>query len=128
MGRDMPNEKYKEQIGAWVYGCDACQDVCPMNKNSWKETEEFPNLQELSEQISLEKILKMDYSYLEEVMQAKFWYIDKASVWKWKVNTINAMVNKYEEHYRDHILEACNDSNVKVREMAEWAVKKLELQ
>ncbi|WP_459481384.1 epoxyqueuosine reductase [Clostridium saccharoperbutylacetonicum] len=127
MGRDMPNEKYKEQIGAWVYGCDACQDVCPMNKNSWKETEEFPNLQELSEQISLEKILKMDYSYLEEVMQSKFWYIDKASVWKWKVNAINAMVNKYEEHYRDHILEACNDSNVKVREMAEWAVKKLEL-
>lgn len=128
MGRDMPNEKYKEQIGAWVYGCDACQDVCPMNKNSWKETEEFPKLQELSEHISLEKILKMDYSYLEEVMQAKFWYIDKASVWKWKVNAINAMVNKYEEHYRDHILEACNDSNVKVREMAEWAVNKLELQ
>ena len=51
-----------------------------------------------------------------------------ASVWKWKVNAINAMVNKYEEHYRDHILEACNDSNVKVREMAEWAVNKLELQ
>lgn len=127
MGRDMTNEKYREQIGNWVYGCDMCQDVCPMNKNSWKETEEFPNLQELSEHISLEKILKMDYSFLEEVMQLKFWYIDKSSVWKWKVNAINVMVNNYKEHYREQILYACNDSNFKVREMAEWAIKKLKL-
>lgn len=128
MGRDMTNEKYREQIGNWVYGCDACQDACPMNKNRWQETEEFPNLQELSEHISLEKILKMDYSFLEEVMQPKFWYIDKSSVWKWKVNAINVMVNDYKEKYREHIMYACNDSNSKVREMAEWAIKKLNLQ
>jgi epoxyqueuosine reductase len=128
MGRDMINEKYREQIGNWVYGCDVCQDVCPMNKNCWEETEEFPNLQELSEHISLEKILKMDYSFLEEVMQSKFWYIPKDDVWKWKVNAINVMVNDYKEQYREHILYACNDSNSKVKEMAEWAIKKLNLQ
>lgn len=128
MGRDMPNEKYREEIGNWVYGCDACQDACPMNKNRWEETEEFPDLQELSEHITLEKIIKMDYKFLEEVMQPKFWYIDKSSVWKWKVNAINVMVNDYKEQYREHILYACNDSNSKVREMAEWAIKKLNLQ
>lgn len=128
MGRDMPKEKYREQIGNWVYGCDVCQDICPMNKNSWKETEEFPNLQELSEYLSLEKILKMDYSFLEEVMQPKFWYIDKSSVWKWKVNAINVMVNNYKEQYREHILYACNDSNSKVQEMAKWAINKLNLE
>lgn len=127
MGRDMTNEKYREEIGNWVYGCDACQDACPMNKNRWQETEEFPNLQELSEQISLEKIIKMDYKFLEEVMQPKFWYIDKSSVWKWKVNAINVMVNDYKEQYKEHILYACNDSNPKVREMAEWAIEKLNL-
>ncbi|ABR35749.1 MULTISPECIES: epoxyqueuosine reductase [Clostridium] len=127
MGRDMTNEKYREEIGNWVYGCDACQDACPMNKNRWQETEEFPNLQELSEQISLEKIIKMDYKFLEEVMQPKFWYIDKSSVWKWKVNAINVMVNDYKEQYKEHILYACNDSNSKVREMAEWAIEKLNL-
>lgn len=128
MGRDMTNEKYREQIGNWVYGCDACQDACPMNKNRWQETEEFPNLHELSEQISLEKIIKMDYKFLEEVMQPKFWYIDKSSVWKWKVNALNVMVNDYKDQYREYILYACNDSNSKVREMAEWAIKKLNLQ
>lgn len=127
MGRDMTNEKYREEIGNWVYGCDACQDACPMNKNRWQETEEFPNLQELSEHISLEKIIKMDYKFLEEVMQPKFWYIDKSSVWKWKVNAINVMVNDYKEQYKEHILYACNDSNPKVREMAEWAIEKLNL-
>lgn len=127
MGRDMTNEKYREEIGNWVYGCDACQDACPMNKNRWQETEEFPNLQELSEHISLEKIIKMDYKFLEEVMQPKFWYIDKSSVWKWKVNAINVMVNDYKEQYKEHILYACNDSNSKVREMAEWAIEKLNL-
>jgi len=127
MGRDMTTEKYREEIGNWVYGCDACQDACPMNKNRWQETDEFPNLQELSEQISLEKIIRMDYKFLEEVMQPKFWYIDKSSVWKWKVNAINVMVNDYKEQYREHIMYACNDSNSKVREMAEWAIERLNL-
>lgn len=127
-GRDMPNEKYREQIGNWVYGCDACQDACPMNKNRWHETEEFPNLQELSDQISLEKIIKMDYDFLENVMQPKFWYIPKNDVWKWKVNAINAMVNDYKAEYKEHILYACKDSNSKVREMAHWAIEKLHLQ
>jgi len=126
-GWDLPNEKFNNQMGSWVFGCDVCQDVCPMNKGTWKATEEFPDLSELSQHISLEKILKMDYAFLEKVMQPKFWYIEKANVWRWKTNAINAMVNDYKEQYREYILYACNDSNEKVREMAEWAVQKLSL-
>ena len=127
MGRDMPNERFRKEIGDWVYGCDACQDACPMNKNRWTEAEEFPYLEELSQQISLEKIIKMDYDFLENVMQPKFWYIPKQDVWKWKVNTINAMVNNYTEEYKESIYEACNDKHEKVREMAEWAIHKLNI-
>ncbi|WP_371380123.1 epoxyqueuosine reductase [Sporomusa aerivorans] len=126
-GRDLPNDKYNAQIGCWLFGCDVCQDVCPMNKNRWQAKEEFPALSELSSHISPEKILTMDYSFLEEKVQPKFWYIDKQDVWKWKVNAINAMVNDYQEHYKEYILKACYDSNEKVREMAAWAIKKLEL-
>jgi epoxyqueuosine reductase len=124
-GWDLPNEKFNAQMGGWIFGCDVCQDVCPMNKNLWNVTEEFPGLLKLSEHISLEKILKMDYTFLEQVMQPKFWYIGKENVWRWKSNAINAMMNEYKEQYREYIYDACNDSNAKVREMAEWAIQKL---
>lgn len=124
-GWDLPNEKFNSQMGNWVFGCDVCQDVCPMNKGRWNAAEEFPGLDELSQHISLEKILKMDYKFLENVMQSKFWYIGKNDVWKWKTNAINAMVNDYKEEYGQYILNACNDSNAKVREMARWALEKI---
>ena len=38
------------------------------------------------------------------------------------------MVNDYKGQYKEYIYDACNDSNEKVREMAEWAIKKLDLQ
>ncbi|MDW8801775.1 4Fe-4S double cluster binding domain-containing protein [Clostridium sp. A1-XYC3] len=126
-GWDLPNEKFNSQMGSWVFGCDACQDVCPMNKGSWRAAEEFPGLTELSEHISLEKILEMDYTFLEKVMQPKFWYIGKDDVWRWKTNAINAMVNDYKEQYGEYIRCASNDSNEKVREMAQWAIGKLNL-
>jgi epoxyqueuosine reductase len=126
-GWDLPHEKFNEEMGAWVFGCDVCQNVCPMNKGAWNATEEFPGLSELSKHISLEKILKMDYTFLENVMQPKFWYIEKHNVWRWKTNAINAMVNDYKEQYKEYIFYACNDSNAKVREMAEWAIQKLNL-
>ncbi|AJQ26345.1 epoxyqueuosine reductase [Pelosinus fermentans] len=126
-GRNLPHERCSGQMGGWIYGCDVCQDVCPMNKSCWKATEEFPALAELSEHISLEKVLKMDYDFLAQVMPAKFFYITKDDAWKWKVNAINAMVNDYKAEYAEPIYDACNDSNEKVREMAEWAINKLNL-
>ena len=126
-GRDLPREEFNSQMGSWIYGCDVCQDVCPMNKDRFNGKEDFPNLNELSEHISLEKILKMDYAFLEGDMQRKFWYIKKSDVWKWKTNVINAMVNDYKQEYKELIYDVCNDDNMRVREMAEWAIKKLNI-
>ena len=120
-GRDMPNEKYRKQLGQWVFGCDACQDVCPHNKNKWRDDEDFPGLDKLADKISLKKIVKMDYDFLRDEIHPKFWYIGKDDVWKWKTNAINAMINDDVSKYREDIAAACGDPHEKVREMAELA-------
>lgn len=120
----MPNEKYKKEIDSWVFGCDICQDVCPFNKDKWTEDEDFPVLEELSEHISLEKIIEMDYEFLKDVMNPKFWYISKDDVWRWKTNALNAMLNNYEPKYNKYIDMALHDENEKVREMASYVKEK----
>lgn len=119
-GWDLTNEEHSSEIGKWIFGCDICQDVCPFNKNKWTEEEEFPGLEELSNLISLEKIIEMDYEKLRNIISTKFWYIAKEDVWRWKTNALNAMLNTYNQNYDKYIDIACKDENKNVRKMASW--------
>jgi epoxyqueuosine reductase len=126
-GWDMAHEPRRREIGQWIFGCDACQDVCPFNHNSWHEDEEFPGLEELSRHLSLTEILDADYDYIDNVIRPKFWYIPKNKTWRYKVNVINAMVNEYHPEYLPSLRRACHDEKQEVREMAEWALEQLKL-
>ena len=44
----LPPLGLRAKMGTWLYGCDLCQDVCPLNKNRWEEEREFPGLEEFS--------------------------------------------------------------------------------
>jgi epoxyqueuosine reductase len=121
-GWDLPNEKFNEQMGRWVFGCDVCQDVCPFNKNSWTEDKEYPFLSELGQRLSLEQLIEADYEFLENVVQPKLWYIPKEKVWRYKTNALNAMRNAYKHEYLPIIQKACSDKNENVRNMAKWVL------
>lgn len=123
----LPQEFLRDKMGTLLYGCDICQDVCPMNKNKWDEEEDFPGLNNLLEFLSLEKILEMDEKTFQETVQPRFWYIGKDSIWLWKSNALRAMANSNDTKYHKYIKEACKDENEKVREMAVWACEKLGL-
>jgi epoxyqueuosine reductase len=124
---DMPNGPHNHEIGNWVFGCDACQDVCPCNKEKWIEQEEFPGLKELSQNISLEKIIEMDYKYLEDIIAKKFWYISKEKAYRWKINALNTMANNFNEAYLPYIHKACTDEHTIVCAMAQWVKNKMKI-
>lgn len=122
-GGDM-TEPQRDETGRWLYGCDACQDACPFNRDKWTEDEEFPGLAELAESVSLEKIAALDYDRLRAVVAEKFWYIGENDGWKWKVDAINAMLISRDPRYLAAIQAARNDLEPRVRNAAEFALRR----
>ena len=130
-GEIYPNElipePLREQMGTWVYGCDICQEVCPRNKSKWSAEGSFPGLDELVELVKLENIVRMNEKTFLDVIQPRFSYIGQDGLWIWKCNALQAMTNSGDTKYHECIREACMDENANVREMAEWACKKLNI-
>ncbi|MDF3001597.1 MAG: hypothetical protein K0Q48_1716 [Bacillota bacterium] len=125
--RSLPDETQRENLGKWIYGCDACQDACPMNRGKWEEIEEFPGLAELAEKITLEKLVSMEPETVAEMLTPRFWFIRRETAWLWKANALRAMGNEYQPEFGPWIQSACSSDNDNVREMAEWAFSKINM-
>lgn len=117
-GRDLPNEPLAKSFGACIYGCDICQDVCPMNRKKLGNVKEFPALRELAPFLSPEKIMEMDEAFYRQKVQPKFFYVGADDLWKWKVNVLCFLQNNYVESYAPYILKACQSENEKIQTMA----------
>lgn len=117
-GRDLPNEPLCKTFGNWIYGCDACQSVCQMNRGKWQETADFPGVADLAPNLTPENIMEMDEAFYKEKVQPKFFYLTEDELWKWKVNVLCFMRNNYQSRYQPYIVAACDNENVKIRDMA----------
>jgi epoxyqueuosine reductase len=118
-------EDLRTNMGTWVYGCDVCQNVCPMNKKKWEEKEDFVDLSEITQYISLESLWKMDEKTFLEVIQPRFWYIGQKGLWIWKCNALRAMANSGDKKYHKYLKEAVKDRDSNIQNMALWACQKL---
>jgi epoxyqueuosine reductase len=117
----LPPEPLRRPMGTWLYGCDACQNACPLNAGKWDFAEEFPQLYDLAPELSPDRLFNMTQTAYEEIIQPRFWYISKGDIWMWKSNALRAMANSRKAMYHHCIKEACNHPHEHIREMARWA-------
>lgn len=121
--KDLLPEDLRKNMKGWIYGCDECQNACPMNKDIRGNQQDYPGLEELAEKMSLEKLFLMEDNDFLQIIVPKFWFIRPESLWIWKVNVLRSMVTNYKEEYSKYIMLATKDENEKIREMANWAAK-----
>lgn len=126
-GEDLTPEELREPMGLYVYGCDRCQNVCPRNAG-WLAKELTPNqkVHAKAEHFDLARLLHMDAPYFENKIWPHMFYMSSSDLWRWKMNVARAMGNTWDPAYitdLKKVYEETDDS--RVREMADWAIKKL---
>ena len=117
------SNEVNEQLGQWMYGCDACQDACPMNKGKLTDMEDFPLLPQYSQHMNLENILAMDGDVYANIVHPRFWRAGKDGIVAWQRNALRCMINSSEEKYHKLILECVN--RPELEEVARWGCAKL---
>jgi len=121
------SDEMREQMGQWLYGCDVCQDVCPINKGKLTNSEDFSLLSQYEEYLAPEKILTMDDDTYTNVIYPRFWFAGKDAVVTWRRNALRAMINSGDVKYHRLIQECRHHPEASLREMAKWGCVKLGL-
>jgi len=116
-------EEIREQMGLWLYGCDVCQDICPMNKDKLTGTEEFPLLLQFEKYMELDKIATMKEETYKNIIYPRFWFAGKDALVTWQCNALRAMINTKDERYQQLIQESCFHQDQRVRRIAKWGYK-----
>ncbi len=117
-------EPYREPLGAQVYGCDICQDVCPWNRGIEKRRAGVEVPLTAEPHVSLVEWLEQDGPELRERYERL--YVPRNDPRYLRRNALVALGNVGGPEHRPAAERATEDPDELVREHAEWALARLD--
>jgi epoxyqueuosine reductase len=113
--------EYREALGAQVYGCDICQDVCPWNRGVEKRR---ADARPAEAHVSLVEWLSLDADELSRRYDRL--YVPRNDGRWLRRNALIAAGNVGGTAERDAVVAYADDEDELLREHAQWALGRLE--
>nr|MBA2385078.1 4Fe-4S binding protein [Actinomycetota bacterium] len=115
---------YRAPLGASVYGCDICQDVCPWNRGIEKRRAGRPRAEDAEPAVSLVEWLEADGRELVERYDRL--YVPRNDPRFLRRNALVAAGNVGGTPERPAVASFAESDDPLLREHAEWALKRLD--
>jgi epoxyqueuosine reductase len=116
----------RSKMGAWIYGCDRCQEACPKNRK-WMEKSKpvDESLAARAGDFQLETLLLMSQEHYEKKVWPLVYYIRKENRKLWQRNAAVALGNLGDPEKTPALIKALEDPEPIVRAHVAWALGKL---
>ena len=117
-------DDYREHLGDMVYGCDICQDVCPWNRGVEKRRADEPLPEDATPHVSLLDWLRSD----PDELRSRFarLYVPRNDGRRLRLNALVAAGNVGGDGERNAVTAYLDDPDGATRELAAWALERLE--
>ncbi len=119
---DLPLEA-REMVGDWVFGCDVCQEVCPVNAAAPAGTHEELRLPEARAELDLAALLSISRDdYVERFRGSPMKRAKRQGLQR---NAAVAMGNRGDAGYLRPLIRALSEGDAVVRRHAAWALGRI---
>lgn len=117
--------QWRQALGGRIYGCDDCQEVCPINKKSERET---PLPEDLGQDAWVDLVAILEASDEDLLERYGHWYIPKRQPRYLRRNALVALGNigdGSDENVARVLVATLRSTDEIVREHATWAALRL---
>jgi epoxyqueuosine reductase len=116
-------EDYREELGASVYGCDICQDVCPWNRGVEKRRADRPLPADATPNVSLRDWLTRDGAELVEEVDRL--YVPRNDPRWLRRNALTALGNTAHQDALPLAAEWATSDDPVLADAAGWAIERI---